>query len=142
MDRVRVVYATKTKHSKKLAEAIGKELGVDVINAAVCSPIKEMDTLFMVGGIYAGKCNPTLVACAETLDSSVVKQVVLVTSSVSSSQRCQKEIREIIEKKDIKILGEISCPGNFLFVKLGHPNAKDVQHVVSEAKKILDSMRS
>ncbi len=91
-----------------------------------------------MGGIYAGKCNPTLVAYVHNLNASLVKDVVLVTSSASTRQRCQKEIRDILEKKGMVVVGEISCPGSFLFVRMGHPNEKDIRYIVNEAKSFVN----
>lgn len=139
MDSIGVVYATKTQHSRKLANAIGKEFNVEAINAAENLQPESADLLFIVGGIYAGQCNPDLLSYAEKLDKSIVSKVVLVTSSTSISQRSQRDLRSILEKKGIDVVDEITCTGGFLFIKLGHPNKKDIQAVVEAAKGISDS---
>lgn len=136
MDNVSVVYATKTQHSRKLAEAIGQELGVEAKNIAEHPQLEETGLLFLVGGIYAGKSNPELLTYAERLSPSLVKKVVLVTSSVSVSSRSQKDLRQLLEKKGIDIADEITCTGAFLFLKLGHPNTADI-HTIAEAAKEL-----
>ena len=136
--KVSVVYATKTKHSKKIAEAIGRELGVEVKNAQKCPA--EADLRFMVGGIYAGKCHPDLLAYAEKLNPDLAGKVVLVTSSLSCHQRTQKELRQILEGKGIEIADEIGCCGGFLFFKFSHPDQRDIQDVTREAKGIFESM--
>ncbi|NLU26763.1 MAG: hypothetical protein GXX00_06390 [Hungateiclostridium thermocellum] len=138
MDNIGVIYATKTQHSRKLAEAIGKEFNVEAINAAEHPQPKAADLLFIVGGIYASRCNPDLISYAGKLDTSIVKKVVLVTSSTSASHRSQKELRAILENKGIEIVDEITCVGGFLFIKLGRPNKKDIQAVVKAATEILD----
>jgi len=68
MKNISVVYATKTQHSRKLAEAIGKEFGVEAINITQHPHPKAAGLLFLVGGIYAGKSNPDLLSYAEKLD--------------------------------------------------------------------------
>ncbi|HAA25208.1 MAG TPA: hypothetical protein DCE11_03690 [Ruminiclostridium sp.] len=139
MDRISVVYATKTQHSRKLAEAIGKEFNIEAINAVENPQPKPADLLFIVGGIYACQCNPDLLSYAEKLDTSIVRKVVLVTSSTSINQRSQRDLRSILEKKGIDVVDEITCTGGFLFIKLGHPNKKDIQAVVEKAKEISGS---
>ena len=136
MDNVSVVYATKTQHSKKLAEAIGKEFGVEAINVTLHPHAKASGLLFLVGGIYAGKCHPDLLSYAEKLDASITSKVVLVTSSASTRNRSQKDIRALFVRKGIEVVDEITCTGGFLFIKFSHPNKKDIQAVVEAAKDI------
>ena len=137
MGKVNVVYATKTKHSQKLAQAIAKELNVEAVQIIEESNPEKTDLLFIVGGIYGGVCNPVLISYANKLDKNLVDKVVLVTSSASDSGRCQKEIRNILQEKEIQLLDEITCPGGILFVRLGHPNKKEIQQVVDRAKQII-----
>jgi adenylate cyclase class IV len=67
---------------------------------------------------------------------------VLVTSSVSVSHRSQKDIRELLIKKGIAVVDEITCTGAFLFIKLTHPDKTDIQNVVEKAKDILKKTRA
>ena len=136
MDNISVVYATKTQHSRKLAEAIGKEFDVEAKDIAGPPQPKAAGLLFLVGGIYAGKCNPDLLSYAEKLDTSIVGRVVLVTSSVSTSHRSQKDLRTLLVKKGIDVIDEITCTGSFLFIKRSHPNKIDIQAVAEAAKEI------
>lgn len=136
MKNVSVVYATKTQHSRKLAEAIGKELDVKAKNIAECVQPEETRLLFLVGGIYTGKSNPALLSYVKKLDASLVKKVVLVTSSVSISHRSQRDIRALLAKKGIDVVDEISCTGGLLLIKFSHPNKQDIQTIVDAAKDI------
>ena len=134
MSKVSIVYATMTKHSKKLALAIAEELGIEAVNATEESKPEKVDLLYIVGGIYGGTCNPVLVSFVNKLDKDMVEKVVLVTNSASESGRCQKQLKTILHEKEIQLLDEITCTGGFLFVKLGHPNKKDIQQVVEKAR--------
>jgi len=136
MDNISVVYATKTQHSKKLAEAIGKELDVEAINITKHPHHKASGLLFLVGGIYAGKSNPDLLSYAEKLDASITSKVVLVTSSASATHRNQRDLRELLVGKGIDVVDEITCPGGFLFIKFSRPNKIDIQSVAEAAKNI------
>ncbi len=140
MDNVSVVYATKTQHSRKLAEAIGKEFGVEAKNIAESSQPKAADLLFLVGGIYAGKSNPALLSYAEKLGSSFAGKVVLVTSSASTSQRSQRDLCALLVKNCIDIVDEITCTGGFLFIKCSHPNKIDIQTIAETAKGIWEKV--
>lgn len=136
MDHVRVVYATKTQHSKKLAQAVGKAFGVEAKTVDQCTMGGQAELLFIVGGIYAGKSHPELVSYAQTLDSRQVRNVVLITSSASISHRKQQELRTILTMKGIPVLDEITCPGALLFIKPTHPNKRDLQSVAESARSI------
>lgn len=136
MDNVNVVYATKTQHSRKIAEAVGQGLGVKAKNIAEYPQPEPTGLLFLVGGIYGGKGNPDLLSYADKLDSSLAKKVVLVTSSVSVQNRKQKELRELLEDKGIDIVDEITCQGAFLLIGLNHPNEADIQGIAQKAKEI------
>jgi len=95
---------------------------------------KETSLLFLVGGIYAEKSNPALLSYAERLDASFVRKAVLVTSSVSISQRNQKALRALLVKKGIDVVDEITCTGGFLFIKFSHPNKSDIRTITEAAK--------
>jgi flavodoxin len=136
MNNISVVYATKTQHSRKLAEAIGKELGVEAINITQYPHPKAARLLFLVGGIYAGKSNPDLLSYAEKLDASIAGKVVLVTSCASATHRSQRELRKLLVAKGIEVVDEITCPGGFLFIKFGRPNKTDIRTVVENTKNI------
>lgn len=136
MSQISVVYATKTKHSKKLAEAIGKALDVTAVNVQAGAAPHAAELLFIVGGIYAGKSAPELIHYVEGLDAKQVKKAVLVTSSASVTHRKQPEVCSLLAQKGIGVLEEIACPGSFLWINFGHPNTVDVQEAAERAKQI------
>ncbi|MCR4434641.1 MAG: hypothetical protein QHH06_00035 [Clostridiales bacterium] len=41
-----------------------------------------------------------------------------------------------MKEKGVEVLEEITCPGSFLFIKLGHPNTADVKKAAERAKQI------
>ena len=136
MNQISVVYATKTKHSKKLAEAIGKALNVTAVDVKTSPVPRAAELLFLVGGIYAGKSSPGLIRYVEGLDVNQVKKVVLVTSSASVASRKQPEVYSLLTEKGVEVLEEISCPGSFLWLSFGHPNTADLEEASARAKKI------
>jgi flavodoxin len=129
-----VIYATKTKHSKKLAEAIGKALNVEAKNISE-NPMINADLLFVVGGIYGGVSMPELCEYIKKTKAPLPKYAALVTSCASGSQR-QTAVRTALEEKGIKVIDEFVCRGSFLFVSAGHPNAEDVKGASDFALRI------
>ena len=129
-----VLYRSMTGHSKKIAKAIGAELGVEPLNIKKKPQLDDIDIAFVIGGIYSGKSLPDMIEYIKTLTPQTIKQVALITSSVSDKTG-QSEIRTILESNGIKIVDEYRCRGNFLFIKMGHPNKKEIAGAVEFAKR-------
>lgn len=136
MERIAVLYATKTKHSKKLAEVIGSALKVKVKNITENPTLHDIDLLFIVGGIYGGASMPELLAFIKEMEAPELKRSVLVTSCASGKQR-QDGVRRVLEEKGIRVLDEFVCKGAILFVSLTHPNAKDLKEATDFALEIV-----
>jgi flavodoxin len=136
MTKTAVIYATKTKHSQKLAEAIGSSLNVKAKNITENPNLHDIDLLFIVGGIYGGISLPELMVFIEEKDTPSLKNAVLVTSCASGKQR-QIAVRNILEKKGIKVIDEFVCKGAILFVSINHPNSKDLKEATDFALKIV-----
>jgi flavodoxin len=135
MIKTGIVYATKTKHSKKLAEAIGSALNIKAENITSQPNLLDTDLLFLVGGIYGGESMPELLEYVRKLNPSAVKSVALVTNCGSGRQR-QITVRKILENNGIRVIDEFVCKGAILFVALSHPNAHDVMMAVAFAESI------
>ncbi len=136
MMKTAVIYATKTKHSKKLAEAISLFLNTTAQDIAKNPALDDVDLLFIVGGIYGGASMPELLAYIKTLEAPMPKYAALVTSCASGSQR-QIAVCNILEEKGVKVLDEFVCKGRILFVSATHPNAKDLKAAIDFAQKIV-----
>lgn len=132
MNNVSIVYATKTKHSEKIAKAIGDKLKQNVYNITEDPKIKDLNLLFIVGGIYGSESSPDLMEFSRGLSVEKVEKVVLVTSSLSKAKG-QESIRKILEEKGIKVIDEIMCKGSFLFFGLGNPKKQDMQETADHA---------
>lgn len=132
-----VLYATKTNHSKKLAEAIGAALNVKAANIADTPVLPDTDLLFVVGGIYGGKDMPELLDYVRNMNMPSLKRAALVTSCASGKQR-QDGVRRILEEKGVQVMDEFVCRGGILFVAATHPDAADLKAAADFARKIAD----
>ena len=137
MEKIAVIYATKTKHSKKLAEAIGSALKVKAKNITENPTLHDIDLLFVVGGIYGGASLPELLEYIKEMEAPALKHAVLVTSCASGKQR-QDAVRRVLEEKRIEVIDEFVCKGAILFVSINHPNSKDLEVATDFALKIVD----
>ncbi len=135
---IAVLYRSMTGHSKKFAKAIGAELGVAPQNIKEKPQLEAVDLAFVIGGVYSGTSLPEMLAFVKTLQPSAVKEAALITSSVSDKTG-QDEVRKILESNGIPVIDEYRCRGNFLFLKLGHPNKQEIIGAVEFAKRIRES---
>jgi len=131
-----VIYYTKTGHSEKIARAVAQELHVQAEDIKTGPVMKELDLLFIVGGIYAGKSDPAMLGYISNIEGSMVKKVALITSCASKRKK-QNMVRELLESKQIDVFAdEFLCRGSFLFVGSGHPNESDLSYAIAYAKKV------
>lgn len=132
MDKIAVIYATKTKHSKKLAEEIGSAIKVKANNITENPDLHDADLLFIVSGIYGGASMPELLNYCKEMEAPTLKHIALVTSCASGKQR-QDAVRRIFEEKRIEVIDEFVCKGAFLFVSINRPNSKDLKEATDFA---------
>ena len=138
-----IVYATMTKHSGKIAEAIGNKLGISPQNVAVGGNTGDADTLIIIGGIYAGKYKSELLEFVKNIDNAKVKRAAIVETSCTGEQRgIPSALTEVLRDKDIEVLGELKSQGSFLFVGKGHPNEADLAEAVDWAEDIIKQQES
>lgn len=135
MKNISIVYATMTKHSRKLATAIGQALAVKAENVKDSPVLQDVDLLFIVGGIYGGESLQELKSFASGLDGRAVKSVALVTSCVSKKHG-QTGIRALLEEKGVTVVDEFLCQGNFLWMGFGHPDQADLEEAVRFARRL------
>lgn len=129
-----VIYATKTGHSKKIADSIAGGIKVPALDIASRPKLDDVDLLFIVGGIYGGKSIPELLEYLRGLDGSTVREAVLVTSCVSKTAK-QEEVRKLLAEKNIRVSEEeFTCQGSFLFFGRKHPDPADLENSVKFAK--------
>ena len=72
----KILYMTKTGHSRKIAHAIADALELEALDAKSSPDLHNTDLLIVVGGIYGGRSNPELVEYVKKIDSSMVNQQV------------------------------------------------------------------
>ncbi|MDF2587124.1 MAG: uncharacterized protein K0S41_965 [Anaerocolumna sp.] len=130
-----LIYATKTGHSKKIANAIAKELNVLAEDIKSEPKLDNVDLLFLIGGIYGSQSAPELLSYLEKLNNNMVKKVILLTSSASKVAK-QSAVRTLLKEKGIEVEeDEFVCQGSFLFMGFRHPNKDDIQNAVTFAKR-------
>ncbi len=129
-----VRYYTKTGNTKKLAEAMAKELGVEAL--PISEPIKEhVDLLFLGNSYYAFNIDPEIKAFVASLSKDQVGKIVNFGSAAmlnSTYKKVKAEADRVGIPMDEK---EFHCKGEFKGIHKGRPNAEDVKAAAEFARQ-------
>ena len=129
-----VRYYTKTGNTKKLAEAIAKELGVEAL--PVSEPVNEkVDLLFLGNSYYAFNIDPEVRAFVASLDKAKIGKIVNFGSAAmlnSTYKKVKAEADKVGIPMDEK---EFHCKGEFKGLRKGRPNEEDIQAAVQFARQ-------
>ncbi len=129
-----VRYYTKTGNTKKLAEAMAKELGVEALTIDV--PIAEdVDVLFLGNSYYAFTIDPEVRAFVSSLDRKKVGKIVnFGTAAMLNST--YKKVKAEADKVGIAMdEREFHCRGEFKGIHKGRPDENDLKAAVEFVKR-------
>ncbi|SCY72318.1 Flavodoxin [Lachnospiraceae bacterium XBB2008] len=129
-----VRYYTKTGNTKRLAEAIAQELGVEAlpISEAVTEPV---DVLFLGNSYYAFNIDPEVRDFVLSLDKEKVGKIVNFGSAAMLNST-YKKVKAEADKAGIPMdEREFHCKGEFKGLHKGRPNDTDIRAAVEFAKQ-------
>ena len=129
-----VRYYTKTGNTKRLAEAIAKELGVEAL--PIDEPVREqVDVLFLGNSYYAFTIDPEVRAFVATLDPAKVGKLVNF-GSAAMLRSTYKKVKAVADEAGIVMdEKEFHCKGEFKGIHKGRPNEEDIKAAVAFAKQ-------
>ena len=129
-----VRYYTKTGNTKRLAQAIAKELGVEAL--PISEPVGEaVDYLFLGNSYYAFNIDPEVKKFVASLDKNKVGKIVNFGSAALLNST-YKKVKEEADKVGIAMdEKEFHCKGEFKGIHKGRPNEEDVAAAVQFAKQ-------
>ena len=130
-----VRYYTKTGNTRRLAEAVAGELGVEAL--PISDPIEEkVDVLFLGNSYYAFSIDPEVRSFVASLDKEKVGKIVNFGSAAMLNSTFKK-VKAEADKVGIPMVDkEFHCKGEFKGVHKGRPNAEDLKAAAEFAKKI------
>lgn len=132
-----VRYYSRSGNTKRLAEAIGKAVGVPAktVDEALTEPV---DLLFLGGAIYAGKIDSHVKDFVEALTPDKVKSVAVFSTTLGKNA-AHPQIKEVLGKKSIDVREvPFHCKGQFMFLNKGRPNEQDCVEAADFAKKLME----
>ena len=134
--KIAVRYYTKTGNTKRLAEAIGKAVGVEAL--PISTPITEpVDILFLGNSYYAFTIDPEVRTFVRNLDPKTVGRIVNFGSAAMMNSTWKK-VKAEAEKAGIPMdEREFHCRGEFKGIHKGKPDESDLKAAAAFAKKII-----
>ncbi|MBR3734262.1 MAG: flavodoxin [Lachnospiraceae bacterium] len=131
-----VRYYTKTGNTKRLAEAIAKELGVEAL--PVSETVNEkVDILFLGNSYYAFDIDPEVKAFVNALDKEKVGKIVNFGSACLLNST-YKKVKAVADKAGITMdEKEFHCRGEFKGIHKGRPNEEDLQAAVEFVRQYM-----
>ncbi|MBN1776413.1 MAG: hypothetical protein JW817_08120 [Clostridiales bacterium] len=136
---VKLAYYSKTGHSRKIAEAVGKALSIKPLNIEDNPSVFGADLLFIVGGIYNGLSASEMIRFGEKLKPAMAQRVAIITSSAFRKDT-QNRLSMILKSNYIEVLGECMVRGAFTVISMGHPNNQDYSTAIDFAKKTMEEL--
>ena len=120
-----VRYYTKTGNTKRLAEAVARELGVEAL--PISEPVTEpVDYLFLGNSYYAFTIDPEVRAFVASLDKSKVGKIVNF-GTAAMLKSTYKKVKAEADKVGIPMdPREFHCKGEFKGAHKGRPNEDDI----------------
>ncbi len=130
-----VRFYTKTGNTKKLADAIARELGVEAL--PISEPITEqVDVLFLGNSYYAFSIDPEVRAFIASLDKNIVGKIINFGSAAMLNST-YKKVKAEADKVGIPMdEREFHCKGEFKGIHKGRPNDEDLKAAAVFAKEI------
>lgn len=130
-----VRYYTQTGNTKRLAEAIAKELGVEAL--PISAPITEkVDVLLLGNSYYAFTIAPEVRDFVAGLEKDKVGRIVnFGTAAMMNST--YKKVRSVAATRGIPVLDkEFHCKGEFKGMNKGRPNADDIKAAIDFVRNL------
>ena len=129
-----VRYYTKTGNTKRLADAIAKELGVEEL--PISEPVTEkVDILFLGNSYYAFNIDPEVRNFVASLSKDKVGKIVNFGSAAllnSTYKKVKAEADKVGVPMDEK---EFHCKGEFKGLHKGRPDEDDIKAAVEFVKQ-------
>jgi flavodoxin I len=130
-----VIYYSKTGNTKKLAEAIAKELSVQAQDVEHAE-LQSGSFVFLGTGSYGKEPGKPMEKFIESNDMRS-RNVALFGTSGSGKGSEVGFMETMLEKKDAEIKGKFFCKGRFLIMNRGRPNDKDLMDARTFARSAI-----
>lgn len=127
-------YFSQTGNTKKLADVIAKELGIEA--KTVSEPLEEdVETLFLCSSVYWHGVNKNVKSFVAENASKIGTIVNVSTAAIIESTYAQ--MKKIAKKANVKLSErEFHCRGKFTALHSAHPNDEDLDNLKKFIKEV------
>lgn len=134
-----VRYYTQTGNTKRLAEAIAEEIGVQAFPITV--PVDSADVLLLGNSYYAFSIAPEVASFVSSLSKERVGKIVnFGTAAMMNST--YKKVRKVANTVGIPVLDEeFHCKGEFKGMNKGRPDENDLKAAREFARRIKETLK-
>ena len=137
---IQVRYYSRGGNTKKVAEAIAEELGVEAFD--ITHQVEGADILFLGNSMYAFTIDKNVKKFVQALTVKNTKEIVNFSTSASDTST-HKKVNKNIKDPKIKLNEEhFSVFGEFLNMNKGRPNEDDLKAAKEFARKIIDRLEN
>lgn len=135
--KIAVRYYSRGGNTRKVAEAIAEELGVEALD--ITKKVEDADLLFLGASMYAFTIDKNIKKFVGSLTKENVREIVNFSTSASDTST-HKKVNKCIKDKEIK-MNELhfSVFGEFLKMNKGRPNENDLEEAKKFARKVVEA---
>ena len=131
-----VIYYTKTKNTKKIAEAIAQELDVKIENVKEKDVLGKDSIVVLGSGLYANRLGKDIIRFIENNNFNERKVAVFGTSGKGAGQET-KILKDLLEKRGANVIAEFHCKGKTMYIfNRGHPSKEELARAREFARKL------
>lgn len=123
---VRILFASRSKYSEKVARAIGEALKIPVYHIEENPDLTEVDLVFFVAGMFDGNSDPDLLQYIKKQKDKFIKKAAFISTIANTDDR-QVQAAQLLKQKNVELVGENVCLSQMLFLNLFHPNKNDIE---------------
>jgi len=136
-----LIYFSRGGNTRKVADAIAKELEISPIDVKKEQPeVSSADLLVVGSGTYGGKPGKEMVAYLQNLKPVTGKKAACFASCAGDASKTLAAMKEILNSKGYSILDCFSCFGKFAGLsKRGHPSEEELNQAREFARKLKTS---
>ena len=135
-----VAYFSRGGNTRRVAEAIAKELGCNIVDIMKERPsVSNVDLLILGSGTYGAKPGKEFVSFIEEIPPATGKRAALFTTCSSGVVLWFESMKGILDPKGYQVCGSFSCFGQIAFVRRGHPTAEELAKAAEFAAQLRSS---
>jgi flavodoxin len=132
-----VVHYSRGGKTRKVAEAIARELECEAIDAGKGEPdISGVDLLLVGSGNYGGKPHHSIQSFIDGLKPTEKAKAAVFATSGGPRPKGIDTMKQGLEAKGYEAIASFDCRGQFMLMNRGHPDQDDLENARAFAAEL------